>query len=64
MHRITPAVLVAPKVWGGALQTDQFIHGLTFDATPAGAAAALTVQQIVTRNNLLENVKKQGGGSI
>lgn len=54
------AVLVAPKVWG-ALKTDQFMHGLTFDAMPAGAAAAHMVQQVVTGNNLLENVEKQGG---
>ena len=53
------AVLVAPNVWG-ALQTEQFIHGLTFDAVPVGAVAALKVQQIILDNKLLDNVKKQG----
>jgi adenosylmethionine-8-amino-7-oxononanoate aminotransferase/NADH:ubiquinone oxidoreductase subunit 3 (subunit A) len=53
------ALLVAPKVWE-ALKTEQFIHGLTFDAVPVGAVAAWNVHQIIEDNNLLDNVSKQG----
>ena len=51
------AILVAPRVWE-VLKTEQFIHGLTYDAMPVGAVAALKVQQNVI--DLLDNVKKQG----
>ena len=53
------AILAAPSVLE-VLKTEQFIHGLTFDAVPVGAVAALKVQQIIADNDLLDNVKKQG----
>jgi adenosylmethionine-8-amino-7-oxononanoate aminotransferase len=51
--------LVSPEVWG-PLKNEQFIHGLTFDAMPPGAAVALKVQLIIQRDGLIENVAKQG----
>ena len=42
------------------LKSEQFIHGLTYDAMPTGAVAALKVQQIITDNNLVEHVKEVG----
>jgi adenosylmethionine-8-amino-7-oxononanoate aminotransferase len=53
------AVLVSPKIIEG-LKSEQFIHGLTFDAAPIGAVAALAVQQVIQENNLLDNVSKLG----
>ena len=53
------AILVAQSVWE-VLKTEQFIHGLTFDAVPVGAVAALKVQQIIEDDSLLDNVKNQG----
>lgn len=53
------AVLVTPKVWE-ALKSEEFIHGLTFDAAPVGAVAALNVHEIIQENNLLDNVSKLG----
>lgn len=53
------AVLITPDVCKN-LKSEMFIHGLTFDANPAGAAAALKVQQIVYDTDLLSNVQKQG----
>ena len=53
------AILVAPKVWG-ALNSNQFIHGLTFDAVPVAAVAALEVQKWIKKTDLLSNVQKQG----
>ena len=44
----------------GALDSELFIHGLTFDGMPVGAVAALKVQQYIIDNDLLDNVKKQG----
>ena len=44
----------------GALDSELFIHGLTYDGMPAGAVAALKVQQFIKDNDLLDNVKKQG----
>jgi adenosylmethionine-8-amino-7-oxononanoate aminotransferase len=38
----------------------QFVHGLTYQAMPVQAAAALEVQRIIRENKLLENVSKQG----
>ena len=37
-----------------------FIHGLTFQAMPVQAAAALEVQRIIREENLLDNVSKRG----
>ena len=42
------------------LKSEQFIHGLTFDAMPTGAVAALKVHQIIKEEDLLSNVKKVG----
>lgn len=53
------AIMVAPKVWE-ALKSEVFIHGLTYDAMPVGAVAALKVQQIIKDNNLLDKVKNLG----
>nr|AYE67625.1 hypothetical protein [Annulohypoxylon stygium] len=53
------AILVSPKVWG-ELKSEQFIHGLTFDAVPTGATVALKVQQIIKDKDLVANVKKVG----
>ncbi|KUI52547.1 hypothetical protein VP1G_10474 [Cytospora mali] len=38
----------------------QFIHGLTYQAMPVQAAAALEVQRIIREEKLMENVTKQG----
>lgn len=53
------AVLVTPKVWE-ALKTLEFIHGLTFDAAPVGAVAALNVHKIIEDNNFIGNVSILG----
>lgn len=37
-----------------------FVHSQTYQGHPVACAAALAVQSIVTRENLLENVKVQG----
>jgi adenosylmethionine-8-amino-7-oxononanoate aminotransferase len=37
-----------------------FLHGQTYQAFPVASAAALTVQRIIRRDNLLENVRMQG----
>jgi adenosylmethionine-8-amino-7-oxononanoate aminotransferase len=37
-----------------------FFHGHTYQAHPVACAAALAVQQVVQRENLLENVRTQG----
>ena len=42
------------------MKSEQFIHGLTFDAIPTGAVAALKVQQFIKDNDLVSNVKKVG----
>ena len=44
----------------GALDSELFIHGLTFDAVPVGAVAAMEVQGFIMENDLLKNVKNQG----
>lgn len=41
-------------------KSGQFIHGLTYQAMPVQAAAALEVQRVLREDNLLENVSKQG----
>nr|YP_009867813.1 NADH dehydrogenase subunit 3 [Nemania diffusa]QKG05012.1 NADH dehydrogenase subunit 3 [Nemania diffusa] len=53
------AVLASPKVCE-ALKTEQFIHGLTFDAVPVGAVAAWNVHQIIAEDRLIDNVYKLG----
>lgn len=39
-----------------------FQHGHTYLAHPMGAAAALAVQQVILRDKLLDQVKRQGAG--
>ena len=39
-----------------------FQHGHTYLAHPMGAAAALAVQEVIRRDKLLDNVKRQGAG--
>jgi adenosylmethionine-8-amino-7-oxononanoate aminotransferase len=41
-------------------KSGQFIHGLTYQAMPVQAAAALEVQRIIREDKLMENVSKQG----
>jgi adenosylmethionine-8-amino-7-oxononanoate aminotransferase len=40
--------------------TGAFVHGQTYQAHPVACAAALAVQRIIQRDNLLSNVKTQG----
>lgn len=40
--------------------SQQFIHGLTYQAMPLGAVAGLEVQRIIQQKRLLENVSEQG----
>lgn len=42
------------------MKTEQFIHGLTFDAVPVGAVAAWNVHQIIAEGNLINNVLELG----
>ncbi|RQM36704.1 aspartate aminotransferase family protein [Erwinia psidii] len=55
------AVLVSEKIVS-ALQagSGMFQHGHTYICHPTAAAAALAVQQIIERDNLLEQVRQQG----
>jgi adenosylmethionine-8-amino-7-oxononanoate aminotransferase len=53
------AILVSPMVLEG-IKSEQFIHGLTFDCNPVGAAAALEVANFIKERNLIDNVHKQG----
>lgn len=53
------AILVSPKIWQN-LKSEQFIHGLTFDAIPVGAVAALNVQKIIRDNDLVSKAKILG----
>jgi adenosylmethionine-8-amino-7-oxononanoate aminotransferase len=55
------AVLIGRKIVNGLKNgSGAFLHGQTYQAHPATAAAALAVQRIIKRENLLENVRKQG----
>lgn len=55
------AVLISQKIIDVVKKgSGHFIHGLTYDAMPIKAAAALEVQRIIQEDKLLENVKKQG----
>lgn len=53
------AVMISPMICEG-LKSEQFIHGLTYDAMPVGAVAALKVLDIIERDSLVKNVLKQG----
>ncbi len=57
------AVLVQQKIVEAIKQgLGAFQHGHTYLAHPMGAAAALAVQQVIVRDKLLDNVKRQGAG--
>ncbi len=55
-------ILIGRKIVNG-LKTGSgaFLHGQTYQAFPVSSAAALAVQRIIRRDNLLENVIRQGG---
>jgi len=55
------AVLVAERIYE-AFETSQrsFQHGHTYIGHPIPCAAALAVQQVIRRDNLLDNVRRQG----
>jgi adenosylmethionine-8-amino-7-oxononanoate aminotransferase len=55
------AVLVGAKVFGAFQQGSGFFqHGHTYLGHPLACAAALAVQRVIRRDNLLANVNKQG----
>lgn len=55
------AVLLTDRIYetiaGGSTT---FMHGLTYIGHPVACAAALAVQQVIRRDGLLENVRRQG----
>ncbi len=54
-------VLLRQRIFDGiAGGTQVLAHGHTFQAHPTACAAALTVQRIIKRDNILENVKDMG----
>jgi adenosylmethionine-8-amino-7-oxononanoate aminotransferase len=55
------AVLVGEKIFDAFAQGSGFFqHGHTYLGHPLACSAALAVQQVIQRDNLLENVKVQG----
>ena len=55
------AVLLSDKVFDAfARGSGMFQHGHTYLGHPLACAAALAVQQVIRRDNLLENVRTQG----
>jgi adenosylmethionine-8-amino-7-oxononanoate aminotransferase len=55
------AVLVEKRVVNVLKEgTGKIVHGQTYQAMPIQAAAALSVQQVIKKDNLLENVETQG----
>jgi adenosylmethionine-8-amino-7-oxononanoate aminotransferase len=55
------AVLIGYKIVNALKSgSGSFLHGQTYQAHPTTAAAALAVLRIIKRENLLENVRKQG----
>ncbi|KAI1842304.1 hypothetical protein JX266_011472 [Neoarthrinium moseri] len=55
------AILVGKKVFQEMeMKNATFTHGHTYQDHPVGCAAALQVQQIIQRDNLLSNVQIQG----
>lgn len=55
------AMFISRKVVDPIMEVSkEFIHGLTFQAMPIQAAAALEVQRIIQEERLLDNVSKQG----
>lgn len=54
-------VLLNQKIFDALAQgTGTLAHGHTFQAHPTACAAALAVQRIIRRDNILDNVKKMG----
>jgi adenosylmethionine-8-amino-7-oxononanoate aminotransferase len=54
-------VLIGHKIVTGLKNgSGAFLHGQTYQAFPVASAAALAVQRIIKRDNLLENVRTQG----
>jgi adenosylmethionine-8-amino-7-oxononanoate aminotransferase len=54
-------VLLRQKVFDGIAEGTQILaHGHTFQAHPTACAAALAVQRIIKRDNILENVQAMG----
>ena len=54
-------VLIGHKIVKGLKNgSGGFLHGQTYQAFPVASAAALAVQRIIKRENLLENVRIQG----
>ena len=59
------AVLAQQKIVDAFRQgLGAFQHGHTYLAHPMGAAAALAVQRVIARDNLLDNVKRQGAALV
>ena len=57
------AVLVQQKIVDAFTHgMGAFQHGHTYLAHPMGAAAALAVQEVIKRDKLLDNVRRQGAG--
>jgi adenosylmethionine-8-amino-7-oxononanoate aminotransferase len=55
------AVLMAGRVFDAFAQgSGAFYHGHTYIGHPVACAAALAVQQVIRRDSLLENVRRQG----
>ncbi|OTA48378.1 PLP-dependent transferase [Hypoxylon sp. EC38] len=55
------AMMISEKVANGIMKgRGEFVHGLTYQAMPIQATAALEVQRIIREDNLLENVSRQG----
>lgn len=55
------AMMISKKIVNVMMKgSGQFIHGLTYQAMPVQAAAALEVQRIIREDNLMENVTIQG----
>lgn len=55
------AVLVSEKITAALRDgSGMFQHGHTYICHPTAAAAALAVQQVIVRDNLLEQVRQQG----
>ena len=55
------AVLLSETIYDAiARGSSTFMHGLTYIGHPIACAAALAVQQVIRRDNLLDNVRRQG----
>ena len=55
------SMMISEKVVNGIMKgSGEFIHGMTFQAMPIQATAALEVQRIIREDKLLDNVSIQG----